>query len=63
MISFAMLGIGAAKVLSTKAGYTTMVRIASFGFYLVSLLCILGVFHLVKYFVVKKMEVEKSDMI
>ena len=38
-----------------------MVRIASLGFYFVSLLCILGVFHLVKYFAVKKLEAEKYD--
>ena len=59
--SFVLLGIGAAKVLSTKAEYTTVIRIASLGFYFVSLLCILGVFHLVKYFAVKKLEVEKFD--
>lgn len=49
------------KILSTKAGYTTMVRIASLSIYFVSLLCILGVFHLVKYFAVKKLEAEKCD--
>lgn len=59
--SFVLLGIGAAKVLSMKAEYTTVIRIASLGFYFVSLLCILGVFHLVKYFAVKKLEVEKCD--
>lgn len=57
--SFVLLGIGASKILSTKVGYTTMVRIASLSFYFVSLLCILGIFHLVEYFAVKKLEVEK----
>lgn len=59
--SFVLLGIGAAKVLSTKAEYTTMIRIASLGFYFVSLLCILGVFHLVKYFAVKKNVIRDKD--
>ena len=57
--SFVLLGISAAKILSTKAGYTTMIRIASFGFYFVSMLCILGVFNLVKYFAVKKLEIKE----
>lgn len=57
--SFVLLGISAAKILSTKAGYTTMIRIASVGFYFVSMLCILGVFNLVKYFAVKKLEIKE----
>ncbi|WP_283684731.1 hypothetical protein [Parablautia sp. Marseille-Q6255] len=63
LTGFVMLGIGAAKVLSAQAGYTTVIRIAGLGFYFVSLLCILGVVHLVKYFAVKKLEVEKYDKI
>ena len=52
---FAMLGIGVAKILSTKAEYTVMIRIAGLCSYFISLLCILGVFNLVKYFAVKKL--------
>mgnify|MGYP000559168435 CR=1 FL=1 len=39
--------------------YTAMIRIASLCSYFCSLGSILGVFHLVKYFAVKKWEVEK----
>ena len=55
--SFVLLGMGAAKALSRKVEYTAMIRIASLCFYFCSLLCILGVFNLVKYFAVKKWEV------
>lgn len=55
--SFVLLGMGAAKALSSKVEYTAMIRIASLCFYFCSLLCILGVFNLVKYFAVKKWEV------
>lgn len=57
--SFVLLGMGAAKALSSRVEYTAMIRITSLGFYFCSLLCILGAFNLVKYFAVKKWEVEK----
>ena len=57
--SFVLLGMGVAKVLSSSVEYTAMIRIASLCFYFCSLGSILGVFHLVKYFAVKKWEVEK----
>ena len=57
--SFVLLGMGVAKVLSSSVEYTAMIRIASLCSYFCSLGSILGVFHLVKYFAVKKWEVEK----
>ena len=61
LTSFAMFGIGAAKILSTKVEYTAMIRIAALCSYFISLVCILGVFHLVKYFAVKKLEIEEGN--
>ena len=57
--SFVLLGMGVAKVLSSSVEYIAMIRIASLCSYFCSLGSILGVFHLVKYFAVKKWEVEK----
>lgn len=56
---FVILGISAAKILSAQAGYTATIRFASLSSYFISLLCILGAFHLVKYFMIKKWE--KTD--
>lgn len=60
--SFVLLGMGAAKALSSSVEYTAMIRIASLCFYFCSLGSILGVFHLVKYFAVKKWEIEKDKI-
>ena len=56
---FVILAISAAKILSAQAGYTATIRFASLSSYFISLLCILGAFHLVKYFMIKKWE--KTD--
>ena len=61
VLCLAMFGIGAAKILSTKVEYTAMIRIAALCSYFISLVCILGVFHLVKYFAVKKLEIEEGN--
>lgn len=55
---FAAFGISAAKMASARVPDTFGIRMAGLGFYLVSLLSLISVWNIVKYFVIKKYNIQ-----